>query len=1003
MDDYGNYLSYTVGQLDVYRNGVHLVDSQDFIANNSTQIRNLSTMNIGDVVDVVTLSATGVTITNLLSGGGTVFQSNYRYTCPTTVASGTINISGPDDLGNTLLYSSPTLDVYLNGSHLVNGLDYLASNGNTITLSEGLSSGDVLDVATLSAYDIGGLGGVSRIKAGPGIVLNPSSGLGEVTITGNTFQLTGGDIVIPVGSTRTYKKLSTAFNSMSSYLLDSGESSVTFAIDPEAIDENDVMVLNHPSGSFFTVSGSYQEGFVSTGINPVTNVQMATGAALSATFTFDNTLTNPLVNDYVSIWYVSGAKAVQNCSLYDAGATGQPRQYTNYNASENALNGNSERLLTSGTYVVYSVIRDSTAGSTLSGTYQTLSGIVTYVSSYGATVGAVYDITLSNTAAPDGTTGIPAIFNSASQRSLFMDYGTPEAWKGNRIIGATGSTDHTLTFSDARATNTYLNQGDCLLLLNQVVVVKEVFGNNTCIVTGQIRFPIPLGYTTTYASLPAAMQSQGFYYMVNSRLDYYYGSHRVAARSGSSVTIEVCQTVCGGLSSSATQGETFFPLPRWGVRSLGSKDTTSITEVNRDKTANRVLKSKINLKASPGIVIYGNKLSFDSLVFNMSQNPAGYNPLSTIYSDRLITGIELGTSRATNSTTVVNAPANVTMQHVVLNDSLSSQKPRYGIIGFNNTTLDSSYLTLNSQPSPNLWTQHNINNNLSVPTPLYFNSSKLTASYLAINGGYLGLYMLSNSTLSTSWLYVKNTHCYPLYIVSSSVQIVASIINNEGHYGDWLGQNVALSNSNYDYYVRGPTIQNCANPTLRGVINIGGLKSLEPGWLFDGCPGVNMLNMIVWNCTQNSSGGSYGSIQLSSCVGTLLYFSFIVEGFTPVYSGNVSLLGGTSLKICDTTISRGSYGIYLQNNSDVTYVYGGTRNTTFIANDTCIITGSNCRVSLDTIGAFNYLNYLFRLDGSNTSASLTSVRLRGTPATLFLGITPNAAAWVSGNSYVSYS
>jgi hypothetical protein len=232
MDDYGNYLSYTVGQLDVYRNGVHLVDSQDFIANNNTQIRNLSTMNIGDVVDVVTLSATGVTITNLLSGGGTVFQSNYRYTCPITVASGTINISGPDDLGNTLLYSSPTLDVYLNGSHLVNGLDYLASNGSTITLSEGLSSGDVLDVATLSAYDIGGLGGVSRIKAGPGIVLNPSSGLGEVTITGNTLQLTGGNIIIPVGSTRSIKTVQSAFNSLSGYLLDS-TAVVTISCDPE--------------------------------------------------------------------------------------------------------------------------------------------------------------------------------------------------------------------------------------------------------------------------------------------------------------------------------------------------------------------------------------------------------------------------------------------------------------------------------------------------------------------------------------------------------------------------------------------------------------------------------------------------------------------------------------------------------------------------------------------------------------------------------------------------
>ena len=79
-DDYGLYLTYTPGQLDVYRNGSHLVDGQDFVASNSTQVVGLSTMSPGDVIDIVTLSAAGITFS--LSGTGSIFTNHYRYTVP---------------------------------------------------------------------------------------------------------------------------------------------------------------------------------------------------------------------------------------------------------------------------------------------------------------------------------------------------------------------------------------------------------------------------------------------------------------------------------------------------------------------------------------------------------------------------------------------------------------------------------------------------------------------------------------------------------------------------------------------------------------------------------------------------------------------------------------------------------------------------------------------------------------------------------------------------------
>jgi len=189
VDDFGLTLSYSPGQVEVYRNGSHLAESLDFLATNNTQIRNLSTLNIGDIVEVVALSATGVNVIQTLTGAGAIIQSNFRYTVPTTIANGATTITGNDDFGSSLRYAAPNLAVYLNGSHLVNSYDFTATDGFNITLNEPVATGDVVDVQTLSSagtgavYGLSAFAGVSRIVAQNGVATSSTGGLGVVTLS----------------------------------------------------------------------------------------------------------------------------------------------------------------------------------------------------------------------------------------------------------------------------------------------------------------------------------------------------------------------------------------------------------------------------------------------------------------------------------------------------------------------------------------------------------------------------------------------------------------------------------------------------------------------------------------------------------------------------------------------------------------------------------------------------------------------------------------------------
>ena len=101
----------------------------------------------------VTASGTGATKTITISGGGggggglSGTPSYFHYTAD----SGQITFSGADNDSDTLAYTADAIAVYLNGILLVDSVDYTATNGTSIILTDSSSSGDILSVQKFTA------------------------------------------------------------------------------------------------------------------------------------------------------------------------------------------------------------------------------------------------------------------------------------------------------------------------------------------------------------------------------------------------------------------------------------------------------------------------------------------------------------------------------------------------------------------------------------------------------------------------------------------------------------------------------------------------------------------------------------------------------------------------------------------------------------------------------------------------------------------------------------
>jgi hypothetical protein len=154
-DDSSLTLVYTPGIEEVYLNGVKLIRGSDYIASSGSVISNLEPLIANSIIEVISYS--GFELANTYTKtevDNLVQKQQVRWTEVAGAGTSITTLSGTDDYSNILAYTPGTEQVFVNGILMVRGVDYTATNGTSVVLSEALSPGDVVEVMGNSTFSV---------------------------------------------------------------------------------------------------------------------------------------------------------------------------------------------------------------------------------------------------------------------------------------------------------------------------------------------------------------------------------------------------------------------------------------------------------------------------------------------------------------------------------------------------------------------------------------------------------------------------------------------------------------------------------------------------------------------------------------------------------------------------------------------------------------------------------------------------------------------------------
>jgi len=186
-DDKGNSLSYETGELQVFLNGILLIDSQDYVASNGTSIVLTAATDTNDVLAISKYIGGG---SGGGGGGGSGDAFRATHFVYTTAAPAT-TITGADDNSATLSYIENQIQVFQNGILLIDSADYTATNGTSIVLGTATDSGDTVVITAFRGVISGGLDSadVLAIAGGGG---GGGGGTDSATVISLSGELKGG-------------------------------------------------------------------------------------------------------------------------------------------------------------------------------------------------------------------------------------------------------------------------------------------------------------------------------------------------------------------------------------------------------------------------------------------------------------------------------------------------------------------------------------------------------------------------------------------------------------------------------------------------------------------------------------------------------------------------------------------------------------------------------------------------------------------------------------------
>ena len=127
------------------------------------------------------------------NAGSAINGTSARFTF--TISGTPTTVSGNDDAGNALSYSPNFMDVYLNGTKMVNGTDVTITSGNSIVFASALTNGDVVDCVAFGTFSVANIaasaitsGTLGAARGGTGKTTSDLSGQAGKALVVNTAQ-----------------------------------------------------------------------------------------------------------------------------------------------------------------------------------------------------------------------------------------------------------------------------------------------------------------------------------------------------------------------------------------------------------------------------------------------------------------------------------------------------------------------------------------------------------------------------------------------------------------------------------------------------------------------------------------------------------------------------------------------------------------------------------------------------------------------------------------------
>jgi len=191
-DDNSKTLKFTDGEyVDVYLNGILLVQGTDYGVGTSNTISSLAALSSGDIVEVVVYD-----IFNVAKINSEAVRARHYFT-----ATGGETSIGTSQIAGLSFAANADIDVSLNGISLVAGTDYNTTTANTVGGLSALTAGQVVEIVIYEKFqladalsksaggNLGGALGVGTIKDATGTTTAMTiDSSGRVTMA-NTTQI----------------------------------------------------------------------------------------------------------------------------------------------------------------------------------------------------------------------------------------------------------------------------------------------------------------------------------------------------------------------------------------------------------------------------------------------------------------------------------------------------------------------------------------------------------------------------------------------------------------------------------------------------------------------------------------------------------------------------------------------------------------------------------------------------------------------------------------------